>query len=150
MCANLPLHREKAKENIFHLLQALACSTGRLTISYTVFNQQENRLNTPSHFFLTCYRILINNSEANNEQLIGNLLIKSHFETDKINQKEWWQSLINYGNHSHISLEKSEGLKYFVKGYRAIEKRSTINFTEYEGKVNVGGYVLDPRKNRNI
>lgn len=150
LCANLPLHREKAKENIFHLLQALACSTGRLTISYPVFNQQENRLNTPSHFFLTCYRILINNSEANNEQLIGNLLIKSHFETDKINQKEWWQSLINYGNHSHISLEKLEGLKYFVKGYRAIEKRSTINFTEYEGKVNAGGYVLDPRKNRNI
>ncbi|MGE8203922.1 PD-(D/E)XK nuclease family protein [Heyndrickxia sp. NPDC080065] len=145
---NLPLLTEKMKESMFHLLQLFACTNGYPTISYSIFDQNENRLNQPSYFFLKCYRYQSGDRNADFDT-INKKFKKTSFPLDFNNRKEWWYIKLNeIGN-----LQDTDLLNEFaqiVDGIQAKQARQSVRFTEFDGKIQVDENILDPRKNSEI
>lgn len=147
---NLPLLTEKAKENLYILLLTLACSSGKSTISYSTFDQRENRTNLPSFFFLKCYRYQTGDKEANFDMILKEYKhhsMPNHF----INRLDWWQNILQHPIENVVlKTIIQEQYNHLIHAMLAKSKRASQLFTEYDGKLKIEEHMLDPRKNKMI
>jgi ATP-dependent helicase/DNAse subunit B len=146
---NLPLQTEKAKDNIFTLLQVLAATNGHPTVSYCVFDQTQNRSNQPSYFFLKCFRYHTGEKAADFEtinQQYKNLSLSSNH----IDIKEWWQSNLNSNETTFPKTLLLKKYSHIAAGEKANDERGSYRFTEYDGNLQGVGNDLDPRLNKEM
>ncbi|ETI69142.1 PD-(D/E)XK nuclease family protein [Neobacillus vireti] len=141
----LPLLREKGHVNLFILLQVLAQSTGTVTVSCCNFDINANRVVNPAFVFLQCYRLIAGNKDAEFKELAS--LPSTLIANDIFEEKDYWdEKLISF-----VTVQLTEGiLNYFqnVKdGMEAETARHTINFSEFDGLVQIDAAQYDPRLN---
>ncbi len=142
----LSLHREKGQENLYTLLQVLANSYGRVTVSYCNFDMNDNRVVNPSFVVLQCYRLITGNKDAEFKALKS--LPSSIIANDIFEDKDYWnEKLTNPETH-----QLNEGiLNHFTNvkhGLTAETARNTGNFSEYDGLVQIDAAQYDPRLNQ--
>ncbi|MCM3768517.1 PD-(D/E)XK nuclease family protein [Neobacillus niacini] len=144
--SSLPLLSDKGQENLYLLLQVLAQSTGKVTVSYCDFDMNDNRVVNPAFVVLQCYRMMTENSDADFKSLKS--LPTKIIADDIFDDKDYWNGKLT----SDVPIEISEGvLTYFenVKnGLSAVMARHRNDFSEYEGLVQIDAAEYDPRLNQ--
>ncbi|MEH6993345.1 PD-(D/E)XK nuclease family protein [Neobacillus drentensis] len=142
----MPLLREMSQENTYTLLQALAHSTGKVTVSYCDFSINDNRVINPAHVILQCYRMRIGNKDAEFKDLISQTsdLVSSEIFEDK----DYWTKKLIDDNPSKLN----EGiLNHFLnvkQGLLAESARFSESYSEYDGLIQMDSSQYDPRINQ--
>jgi ATP-dependent helicase/DNAse subunit B len=143
---SLPLQTEKGQENLYSLLQALAQSSGKITVSYCHFNINENRVVNPAHVILQCYRLISGNKDAEFKELKA--LPSSIIATDIFEDKDYWNEKLTADSPVKISdnlLNYFQNIKF---GIAAEISRHTKSFSGYDGLVQIDSTQYDPRLNQ--
>jgi ATP-dependent helicase/DNAse subunit B len=143
---NLPLLREKGQVNLYTMLQVLANSMGRVTVSYCNFDINENRLVNPAFVVLQCYRLITGNINAEFKGVTA--LPSSIIAIDIFEDKDYWnEKLIDNETHqlSEAMLTHFENVK---EGISAETARNNGGFSEYDGLVKIDANIFDPRLNQ--
>jgi ATP-dependent helicase/DNAse subunit B len=142
----LPLLRDRGQENLYTLLQALAHSTGKVTVSYCDFSINDNRVVNPAHVILQCYRMNTGNKDAEFKDLqsqISNLVASEIFE-----DKDYWNEKLIQDR----PIKLNEGiLKHFQniqQGLLAESARYSDSYSEYDGLIQIEAAQYDPRINQ--
>lgn len=141
--SNLPLQTEKTKENVYYLSQIFANTKGYPTISYPIFDLQENCSNLPSSFFLNCYRYQTGDIHADIDT-VNKKYQKISLPLNPINLKEWWLNLLQN------NIFPKNIMNHLLYGQKAKTARQSNLFTEYDGRIITSEQLLDPRKNKAI
>lgn len=142
----MPLLREMSHENTYTLLQALAHSTGKVTVSYCDFSIIDNRVINPAHVILQCYRMMKGNKDAEFNDLISQTsdLVSSEIFEDK----DYWTKKLIHDNPSQLN----EGiLNHFLnvkQGLSAESARFSESHSEYDGLIQMDSSQYDPRINQ--
>ncbi|WP_280770790.1 PD-(D/E)XK nuclease family protein [Salipaludibacillus daqingensis] len=141
----IPLLSEKSKDKRYRMLQVLASSSGHVTLSYCQFDVNENRLVSPSHLFLQCYRFQSGEKEADFDRLKQALPVK---DTSLTSQKDWWSTKLTTTSEITIEPILLDEFPHIVMGLQAEKTRETSSFTVYDGKIESDTSMHDPRKNK--
>ena len=73
---------------MYTMLQALANSTGHVTVSYCNFDMNNNRVVNPAFVVLQCYRLITGNKDADFEALKS--LPSAIIANDIFEDKDYW------------------------------------------------------------
>jgi ATP-dependent helicase/DNAse subunit B len=142
---NLPLLSNKGQENLYLLLQVLAQSAGKVTVSYCDFDINENRVVNPAFVVLQCYRMMTGDREAEFKSLKN--LPTTIIADDIFDDKDYWNEKLTSDVPVAISdeiLNHFENVKY---GLTAETARHRTETSEYEGRVQIDASEYDPRLN---
>jgi ATP-dependent helicase/DNAse subunit B len=141
----MPLLREMSQENTYTLLQALAHSTGKVTVSYCDFSINDNRVINPAHVILQCYRMMTGNKDAEFNDLI--LQTSDLVSSEIFEDKDYWTKKLIHHNPSQLN----EGiLNHFLnvkQGLSAESARFSESYSEYDGLIQMDS-SHDPRINQ--
>lgn len=146
LAKTMPLLREMSQENTYTLLQALAHSTGKVTVSYCDFSINDNRVINPAHVILQCYRMMTGNKDAefNDLKLQTSDLVSSEIFEDK----DYWTKKLIDDTPSQLN----EGiLNHFLnvkQGLSAESARFSESYSEYDGLIQMDSSQYDPRINQ--
>jgi RecB family exonuclease len=141
----LPLLSEKGKENTYTMLQLLAQSQGRVSISFSNFDINENRVVSPAHLFLQCYRLMTHKLDADFKEL-QKLPVK--ISTSVIEAKDYWNQMLSKEESKQISEELLHYFSNIEWGTQAEAARNEGVFTPFDGMVTINEQIFDPRKNQ--
>lgn len=142
----LPLLKEKAKVNEYELLLLFEELTGNLRLSYSSYNTIEHKEQNPASILLQFYRLLEQDGSLDYKDLKGYFgNIEGYIGLDEaavLSEKEWWLKKTIYDGAKIPSNLFDEVYSGIARGVQAREKQTSIDFTEYDGKVNfdIGKY----------
>lgn len=143
--SSLPLLNDKGQENLYLLLQVLAQSKGKVTVSYCDFDINDNRVVNPAFVLLQCYRMTTENPDADFKSLKS--LPTAIIADDIFDNKDYWNEKLT----SDVPVEISDGLltqfENVQNGWSAEMARHRNDFSEYEGLVQIDAAEYDPRLN---
>lgn len=143
--SSLPLLSRKGQENLYTLLQVLAQSSGKVTVSYCHFDINDNRVVNPAFVVLQCYRLMTGNRDADFKALTS--LPTKIISEDIFDDKDYWNEKLTSDIPvvlSHGVLDHFENVK---NGITAEKARFNSNYSEYEGLVGIDAAEYDPRLN---
>lgn len=141
----LPLLRERGLENTYILLQVLAHSTGKVTVSYCDFSINDNRVVNPAHVILQCYRMITGNSDAEFKDLksySSNLIASEIFE-----DKDYWNEKLVQDSPTKLNIGILNHFKNVKEGLSSEIARYSERYSEYDGFIQIGA-DHDPRINQ--
>lgn len=149
----LELSGKKSHKNVYEMAALIAGLRGKVRFSYSAYDAREERRTFPSSLMLQVYRIKEGNPNADYHALELALGKPVAFGGAEINldQTDWWLNRLIDGVSlkDGLALVKDHfpGLK---DGHFAFEKRSSDDFSEYDGKVTVESFEVDPRENKGL
>lgn len=144
LASGLPLMREKGKETIYTMLQVFAQAEGDITASFSNFDIGENRTVSPAHLFLQCYRMVINNHNADYQDLSTVSVCTS---APVIEPLDFWSKELNTEQSRLVGEDILNQFPNIRRGRKAEVARNTDLFTEFDGRVNLNPESYDPRIN---
>ena len=116
-----------------------------MTVSFANFDINQNRIVSPAHLFLQCYRLMTGEfaSEFTDLRKIPILASSTIIEI-----KDYWKASLNSSLPRQVDQDLL--LKHFPnikRGEHAESARSGEAFTSFDGLVEIDQQVFDPRKN---
>lgn len=142
----LPLLREKGQENLYTMLQALANSTGHVTVSYCNFDMNNNRVVNPAFVVLQGYRLITGNKDADFEALKS--LPSSIIANDIFEDKDYWNEKLTNDRAQRLKEGILNHFNNIKLGITAETARNTRNYTEFDGLIQIDVEEYDPRRNQ--
>ncbi|MEH7012302.1 PD-(D/E)XK nuclease family protein [Neobacillus niacini] len=142
----LPLLRERGQENLYTLLQVLAHSPGKVTVSYCDFSINDNRVVNPAHVILQCYRMITGNQNAEFKDLksqVSKLVANEIFE-----DKDYWNEKLIQDTPSKINEGIFNHFQNVKEGLSAESARFSESYSEYDGLIKIDVEQYDPRINQ--
>ncbi|MDP3041819.1 MAG: PD-(D/E)XK nuclease family protein [Candidatus Omnitrophota bacterium] len=150
---NLELSSDRLRKNIYEMAALIVGLRGKVTFSYPTYDIREDRKSFPSSILLQVFRIKEGNSHADYntlQQVLGQPVVFSGFEYE-LDQTDWWLNKLVDGVLLKNGLIAVEGYFPCLKeGLIAFGKRTSDEFSEYDGKVNVDSKEVDPRTNKSL
>ena len=150
---DLELSSDRLRKNIYEVTALVAGLRGRVTFSYSTYNMKEDRKSFPSSILLQVFRIKEGNPQADYNtlhQVLGQPVVFSGLEHE-LDQTDWWLNKLVSGVSLKNGLVAVEGYFPCLKeGLISFRKRSSDEFSEYDGKVKVEGKEVDPRVNKSL
>ncbi|MEH7332123.1 PD-(D/E)XK nuclease family protein [Neobacillus drentensis] len=143
---NLPLLREKGQESLYTLLQVLAQSAGRVTVSYCNFDINDNRSINPAFVVLQCYRLMTGNKEAEFKEL--RKLPSSIVADDIFEDKDYWNRKLTEVVTGHMMDGVLQHFPNVINGLNSERARHSIGYSEYDGIVKIDAAQFDPLQNQ--
>ncbi|MFJ5762681.1 PD-(D/E)XK nuclease family protein [Neobacillus sp. NPDC093182] len=142
----LALLREKGQENLYTLLQVLAHSRGKVTVSYCDFSINDNRVMNPAHVILQCYRMMTRNKDADFKELksqVSRLVSSEIFE-----DKDFWNEKLIQDQPSKVNEGILNHFQNVKDGLSAESARFSQGYSEYDGFIQLDVEQYDPRINQ--
>lgn len=141
----LNVNEHKSQEKLYNLVQLLAQQEGHVSLSYCNFAVNDNRVVHPAHVFLQSYRMTSGNHEADFQALSK---LPSFYVAEALwNEQDFWAQKMTAENKVVVS-DDILSLLHLDSGLKAAYKRNELQFTEYDGKVNIEQMIVDPRLNK--
>lgn len=150
---DLELSSDRLRKNIYEMAALIAGLRGKVTFSYSTYDVREDRKSFPSSILLQVFRIKEGNPHADYntlQQVLGQPVVSSGFEHE-LDQTDWWLNKLVDGVLLKNGLVAVEGYFSCLKeGLIAFGKRTSDEFSEYDGKVKVESKEVDPRVNKSL
>lgn len=149
----LELSGKKSYKNVYEMAALISGLRGKVRFSYPAYDARKERRTFPSSLMLQVYRIKEGNPNADYNALELALGQPVAFGGAEINldQTDWWLNRLIDGVSlkDGLALAKDHfpGLR---DGYFAFKRRSSDDFNEYDGKVMVESFEVDPRENKGL
>lgn len=136
----LPLLKEKPKIKEYELILLLEELSGNLSLSYSSYNTIEHKEENPASILLQVYRLLEQNESLDYKDLKGSFGNIEGFiglgDSAVLSEKEWWLKKAIY-DEAKIPVNLFDELyPDIARGVQSREKQKSLDFTEYDGKVN--------------
>lgn len=131
------------------LSSILAGIRGRVTLSYSCYDLQEDREMFPSQALVSAFRIISGRPSGTQEDLLRRLPPPASFAAvdpgDALLPSDWWVSVF-CGERRPANPEKALACAFphLARGLRAARARASEEFTPYDGYVPEAGLDLDP------
>jgi CRISPR/Cas system-associated exonuclease Cas4 (RecB family) len=141
----LPIMQDRGQEKLYSMLQLLAQSQGKVTVSYCHFDVNDNRAVSPSYLFLQCYRLVSGNHDADFndiKQLPSTLALEDAFD-----ERDYWNQYLVNNDQILVNRDLYEHFSNLERGLQAEKKRIQESFSEFDGLVFVDQAALDPIRN---
>ncbi|MDM5331680.1 PD-(D/E)XK nuclease family protein [Neobacillus sp. CF12] len=131
----LPLLRDRGMENTYMLLQALAHSTGSVTVSYCDFSIHDNRVVNPAYVILQCYRMVSGNKDAEFKDLksYSSKLTASEIFEDK----DYWNEKLVQDIPTKLNQGILNHFKNVKEGLSAEIARYSESYSEFDGFIQI-------------
>ena len=144
----LPTSQDRVTEAVFRVVTRLACLSGKVSLSYSCRDLNENRPTFSSWIVLQAFRVLKGKSDLTFEDLnkmLGPPATTVPSEADEaLSASEWWLAQTRgLGPQGRPALFQS--FPALAQGQLAEDERQTDAFTIYDGYVPEAGAQLDPR-----
>jgi len=145
--------REKGKENQYKMLQLLTSLEGKIILSYSRFNTQDNRELAPSSLMLQLYRLKIGDKQKDYSDFYRSFQQTSGFvpviSREILDSADWFL----YSSRQN-SLDTTPLIERFYpalsEGFYAARQREQEELNRFNGKINVEPDRVDPRLNRGL
>jgi len=146
-------NKEKGKENQYKILQLLASLKGKIILSYSRFDTQDNRELAPSSLMLQLYRLKTGDKQKDYSDFYNSFKDTSGFVPCKpqeiLDSADWFL----YSTR-HNSLDTTPLFKRIYpalsEGFDATRQREKEELNRFNGKVKVDPKQVDPRLNRGL
>ena len=150
---NLELSKKRNKENIEIMTQLLENIDDKIWLSYSNFDNIDNREIAPSSFLLQVYRYLENDNTIDYGELKDKIEVTNTFipksNAEILNEKEKWLFYDRKNKLKNIENIFSEKYSNIMRGEKAL-KKMTDGFNEFNGNINVKAAEEDPRLNEKV
>ena len=145
--------KEKGKENQYKMLQLLTSLDGKIILSYSRFNVQDNRELAPSSLMLQLYRLKIGDKQKNYSDFYSSFQDTSGFIPNKpreiLDSADWFLysarhnllDIVPLFEHLHPALSE---------GFYTARQREKEELNLFNGKIEVNPKRVDPRLNRGL
>ncbi|MEA1939421.1 MAG: PD-(D/E)XK nuclease family protein, partial [Candidatus Caldatribacteriota bacterium] len=146
-------NKGKDKENQYKMLQLLSSLEGRITLSYSRFNTQDNRELAPSSLMLQLYRLEEGDGQKDYSDFYKSFKNTSGFipgETNEILDSADWFLYSARHNLLNIKLLFEDLYPDLSEGFYAARQREEKELNRFNGKVIVDSEKIDPRLNRGL
>lgn len=146
-------NKEKGKENQYKLLQLLASLKGKIILSYSRFNTQDNRELAPSSLMLQLYRLKTLDKQKDYSDFYNSFKDTSGFIPGKpreiLDSADWFLYSARH-NFSEIAPLFEHLYPALSEGFYAARQREKEELNRFNGKVKVDPKQVDPRLNRGL
>jgi len=145
--------REKGKENQYKMLQLLTSLEGKIILSYSRFNTQDNRELAPSSLMLQLYRLKTGDKQKDYSDFYSSFPETSGFVPGKLQEildsADWFLYSARQ-NFLDIAPLFERFYPALSEGFYAARQREQEELNRFNGKVNVEPDRVDPRLNRGL
>jgi len=146
-------NKEKGKENQYKMLQLLASLKGKIILSYSRFDTQDNRELAPSSLMLQLYRLKTGDEQKDYSDFYSSFQDTSGFIPGKpqeiLDSADWFL----YSTRRNL-LDIAPLFEHFYpalsEGFYAVRQREKEELNRFSGKVKVDPKQVDPRLNRGL
>jgi len=146
-------NKEKGKENQYKMLQLLASLKGKIILSYSRFNTQDNRELAPSSLMLQLYRLKTRDKHKDYSDFYSSFQDTSGFIPGKpqeiLDSADWFLHSVR-----HKLLDIAPLFEHLYpalsEGFYAARQREKEELNRFNGKVKVDPKQVDPRLNRGL
>jgi len=146
-------NKEKGKENQYKILQLLASLKGKIILSYSRFDTQDNRELAPSSLMLQLYRLKTRDKQKNYSDFYNSFKDTSGFIPGKpqeiLDSADWFLYSARH-NLSDIAPLFEHLYPALSEGFYAARQREKEELNRFNGKVKVDPKQVDPRLNRGL
>ncbi|MDD5013981.1 MAG: exodeoxyribonuclease V subunit gamma [Atribacterota bacterium] len=145
--------KEKNKESRYKMLQLLTSLKGKIILSYSRFDTQDNRELAPSSLMLQLYRLKTGDGQKNYSDFYSSFQDVSGFIPGKpreiLDSADWFLYSTKH-NLLDITLLFEHLYPALSKGFYAARQREKEELNRFNGKVKVDPEWVDPRLNRGL
>jgi ATP-dependent helicase/nuclease subunit B len=146
---NLPTAVSELEEKIADFHRLLARLRGNLVLSFPGQDLIDDRETFPCPLLLSAYRIVSGDREGSQEDFLQWLPPPASFAPSEdhrcLNISDWWLwQLCSEGPVRDAAGLVLRCFPHLARGSEAMARRLADEFTEYDGRVEVAGNVLDP------
>lgn len=146
-------NKEKGKESRYKMLQLLASLKGKIILSYSRFDTQDNRELAPSSLMLQLYRLKTRDKQKDYSDFYNSFQDTPGFIPGKpreiLDSADWFLY-----SARHNSLDIAPLFKHLYpalsEGFDAARQREKGELNRFNGKVKVDPKQVDPRLNRGL
>jgi len=145
--------KEKGKESQYKMLQLLTSLKGKIILSYSRFDTQDNRELAPSSLILQLYRLKTGDRQKDYSDFYSSFQDTSGFIPDKpreiLDSADWF---LYSARHSFLDITSLFEQLYpdLSEGFDAARQREKEELNRFNGKVKVDPEQVDPRLNRGL
>jgi ATP-dependent helicase/nuclease subunit B len=146
-------NKEKGKENQYKMLQLFASLKGKIILSYSRFDTQDNRELAPSSLMLQLYRLKTRDKQKDYSDFYSSFQDTSGFIPGKpqeiLDSADWF---LYFARHNLLDIAPLFEHLYpaLSEGFYAARQREKEELNRFNGKVKVDPKQVDPRLNRGL
>ena len=146
-------NKEKGKENQYKMLQLLTSLKGKIILSYSRFDTQDNRELAPSSLILQLYRLKTGDEQKDYSDFYSSFQDTSGFIPGKpqeiLDSADWF---LYSSRHNLLDIAPLFEHLYpaLSEGFYAARQREKEELNRFNGKVKVHPKQVDPRLNRGL
>jgi len=146
-------NKEKGKENQYKMLQLLASLKGKIILSYSRFDTQDNRELAPSSLMLQLYRLKTGDKQKDYSDFYNSFKDIFGFVPCKpreiLDSADWF---LYSARHNLLDIAPLFEHLYpaLSEGFYAARQREKEELNRFNGKVEVDPEQVDPRLNRGL
>jgi PD-(D/E)XK nuclease superfamily len=144
----LPTASERLGKSLEEFSRLMAGIRGRITLSYSCRDIEDDRDIFPSQVILSAYRILSGNKEGLLRDFLQWMPQPISFAplqaSEAMNMDDWWCAHMGSGSLEGDRRLLTEAFPHLGRGYQAAAARESDSFTVYDGFVAQAGVDLDP------
>jgi len=147
------LNKEKGKESQYKILQLLASLKGKIILSYSRFDTQDNRELAPSSLMLQLYRLKTGDKQKDYSDFYSSFQDTSGFIPGKpreiLDSADWF---LYSARHNFLDIAPLFKHIYpaLSEGFATSRQREKEELNRFNGKVKVDPKLVDPRLNRGL
>ena len=146
-------NKEKGKESQYKMLQLLSSLKGKIILSYSRFDTQDNRELAPSSLMLQLYRLKSGDKQKDYSDFYSSFQDTSGFIPDKpqeiLDSADWFLYSARH-NLSDITPLSERLYPALFEGFYAVRQREKEELNRFNGKIKVDPKQVDPRLNRGL
>ena len=146
-------NKEKGKESRYKMLQLLTNIKGKIILSYSRFDTQDNRELAPSSLMLQLYRLKTGDKQKDYSDFYSSFQDTSGFIPGKpreiLDSADWF---LYSARHNFLDIVPLFKHLYptLSEGFDAARQREKEELNSFNGKVKVDPKQVDPRLNRGL
>jgi len=146
-------NKEKGKENQYKMLQLVTFLKGKIILSYSRFDTQDNRELAPSSLMLQLYRLKTGDKQKDYSDFYSSFQDTSGFIPCKpqeiLDSADWF---LYSARHNFLDIAHLFEYLYpaLSEGFYAARQREKEELNCFNGKVKVDPEQVDPRLNRGL
>ncbi|MDD3840441.1 MAG: PD-(D/E)XK nuclease family protein [Clostridia bacterium] len=153
--SNLEIKSIAYKDNIDAMDTLIANLKGKLTMSCSSYEIQENRAKFPSSYFIRMWKDYCSYRGQDSPELSGDgpslcgFIPKSRHSI--IDENEWWLNAYFLQGAKNVDFSVID--TYFpslAQGLKSLNARKSPEFTQYDGNISIHSEFLDPRENKDL
>ena len=146
-------NKEKGKESQYKMLQLLSSLKGKIILSYSRFDTQDNRELAPSSLMLQLYRLKSGDKQKDYSDFYNSFQDTSRFIPGKpqeiLDSADWFLYSARH-NLSDITPLSEHFYPALSEGFYAARQREKEELNRFNGKIKVDPRQVDPRLNRGL